>query len=359
MKTIIDVLAKIQIYILILLTMLTASVWTLVWVSLPVSDDHTSVIVKIPAGASGREIGALLRRAGVIRSRRAFYFTVRARRQSERLKPGRYELRRDMDMLRIIYTLVRGRTASAWLTIPEGYTVRQIARLLAEHGIVDERAFLTAALYDAPKFRDIVPAPSVSLEGYLFPDTYLLNIDEKPDAVIIQMLAAFQKKVCREFAGEIQCASLPEEAVPSAGPSNIEDRLHFIVTMASLIEREAKTDKDRTTIASVLYNRLRKRMRLQVDATVQYSLGEHRSRLFWRDYKTPSDYNTYLHEGLPPGPIANPGVESIRAALRPAESDYLYYVARPDGSHLFTRTLAEHDQAIQAVKRMRQDTTAQ
>jgi UPF0755 protein len=335
-------IAEIQWYILILLMLLAGSVWTLVWMTLPVSKDPTPVLVIVPDGANERQIADLLRSADLIRSRQAFRFTVRGRQQKDQLKAGHYILRRDMNMLQIIFIIVRGVSAAERVTIPEGYDVRQIAKLLGDKGIVDEEVFLAAALTGAGRYRDVFPISSPSLEGYLFPDTYALRRGSKPDRVIREMLLTFRKKVCARFVGDIRHSALP------CGDA---DRLNAIVTMASLIEREARVDKDRGLISSVLHNRLRKGMRLQVDATVLYALGGHRSRLFFRDYKTPSLYNTYLNYGLPPGPIASPGAKSIYAAVHPAQTNYLYYVAQPGGQHTFSSTLAEHNRAVYQVRR--------
>lgn len=332
---------------MVLLTLLVVSVWSLVWMTLPMSKDPTPIVVTIPQGSKAPAVAAILKHEGLIRSRWAFAFTVRGRRASEDLKAGQYALRRNMNMLQIIVILVRGESLPARVTIPEGYTIRQIAELLAEKGIVDEQPFLDAALAGGESHTKLIPAAATSLEGYLFPDTYLFKKASKPDMVIKEMLLAFRRKVSERFAPDIHATALPV----TANPPDDADRLYSVLTMASLIEREARVDKDRGLIASVLNNRLRKGMRLQVDATVLYALRDHRSRLYYRDYKTPSPYNTYLNAGLPPGPIANPGAKSIYAALHPAHSDYLYYVARPNGYHIFSATLAQHDQAVAQVHR--------
>jgi UPF0755 protein len=331
----------------VLLTLLVVSVWALVWMTLPMSKDPTPIVLTIPQGAKAPDIATILKHEGLIRSRWAFAFTVRGRRASEDLKAGQYALRRNMNMLQIIVILVRGESLPARVTIPEGYTVRQIAELLAEKGIVDERSFLDAARASGESHMKPIPATATSLEGYLFPDTYLFKKESKPDMVIKEMLLAFRRKVCERFAPDIHTAGLPVLANP---PSDA-DRLYSVLIMASLIEREARVDKDRGLIASVLRNRLHKGMRLQVDATVLYALKDHRSRLYYRDYKTPSPYNTYLNPGLPPGPIANPGAKSIYAALHPAHSNYLYYVARPDGYHIFSTGLAQHNRAVAQIRR--------
>jgi UPF0755 protein len=187
--------------------------------------------------------------------------------------------------------------------------------------------------------------PSQSLEGYLFPNTYLIVLDSNPKMIVGQMLQAFKSQVAEPLSSDV---------VETAGNDGAQARsraLYQAVVVASMIEREAKVEKDRPLISAVIWNRLRKGMKLEVDATVQYALGEHRGRLFYSDLAVISPYNTYRNPGLPPGPISNPGLASIKAALHPANVDYLYYVARPDGSHVFSHTLEEHNAAKARIRR--------
>ena len=200
-------------------------------------------------------------------------------------------------------------------TVPEGYTVRQIARRLAERGMADETQFLSLARTQGRTFHvDGWTPPDANLEGYLFPDTYRIPRGTTPRQIIAQMLGEFHSRVV-----------LPHQADFARYPGG----LPAAITLASLVEREAEVDADRPLIASALDNRLKQGMRLQCDATVQYALPEHKSRLFYGDLRVNSPYNTYLHAGLPPTPIASPGLPSIEAALHPAQTDYLFYVARP------------------------------
>ena len=358
MRFIREILAEIQWYVVSLLALLAASVWLLNSVSAPVSNSAKPVRVTIPIGSSAGEVASMLSEAGLVRSSTAFVFTLRMRRESERLKPGEYELRPNMSLVQIIRTLVRGRSASASITIPEGYTIPQIARLLAANRIVNERAFLDAALQQAFRFSDMVPVASNSLEGYLFPDTYQFPRRTDCDFVIRGILAVFYDKVQKPLGREIAGSHLDAFLVATPEGDAHGRKLFAVLTLASLVEEEAKTDKDRKLISSVLHNRLRKGMPLQVDATVQYALGGHR-RLYNHDYDTPSAYNTYLYKGLPPGPIASPGLKSITAAMRPARSDYLYYVAGKGGAHIFSRTLEEHNRAKAAAQQARQREQAQ
>ncbi len=218
------------------------------------------------------------------------------------------------------------------VTFPEGFTLEKMAaRLVDKKVILSEKTFLALTKTQGKLFKASFPLPK-NLEGYLFPDTYvfLSGADEKK--VIQTMLSNFERKVGPKIA----------DSGKPIGETLIK---------ASLIEREAEVEEDRTKIAGVIENRLKKNMRLQIDATVQYALPEHKSRLFFADLKFKSPYNTYLNKGLPPGPICSPGIPSIEAALNPEKSNYLFYVAGKDGKkHLFAQTFAEHQKNIKSVR---------
>ncbi|MCC6442304.1 MAG: endolytic transglycosylase MltG [Armatimonadetes bacterium] len=294
--------------------------------------------VMIPPKATTWEIGRRLKAAGVIRSATGFVLVARVLGESGKLQAGEYAVERKMGLMEIIDKLFRGDTLSLRVTVPEGYTIERIAALLKEKKLADERKFVQSARFNSARFQDMLDVPTASLEGYLFPDTYLIPKVTNEEAIVRMMLDAFKKKVLGPM----------DEAIQASGKN-----LHKIVTMASLVEREARQPKERPMVAAVLWNRLKIGMRLQCDATVQYALGKHKSRLLYDDLKVESPYNTYLNAGLPPGPIASPGLASIEAALKPAQEDALYYVARADGSHIFTRTLDEHRKAIREARRSR------
>ncbi|MBV9852453.1 MAG: endolytic transglycosylase MltG [Armatimonadetes bacterium] len=299
----------------------------------PVTADRNApaVLVTVPRGANARQIGGLLARRHLVRYAAGFALAARLEGVGDKMRAGRYELSPAMPPRQIAELIALGRTANDFVTVPEGYTVAQIARRLAERSMADENQFLTLARTRGRTFHVAGwTPPGDDLEGYLFPDTYRVPRGTTPRQIIEQMLGDFRRRVLVPFQSDF--ARYPG-GLPAA------------VTMASLVEREAETDADRPLIASALTNRLRQGMRLQCDATVQYALPEHKGRLLYSDLRVDSPYNTYQHAGLPPTPIASPGLPSIEAALHPARSDYLYYVARPDGSHVFSRTLAEHDRA--------------
>jgi len=249
---------------------------------------------------------------------------------------GDYEFSPHQNLLEIADILVNERFTRNWVTIPEGWTIAQIANRLHARGIADRAEFLS--LCRTPQqFRDIqMPLPeNLSLEGYLFPSTYRLPPGTGAAQAIRVMLHATRQQVY-----------LPhKKAMETRGLT-----LHELLTIASMIEKEVMHDEERPRVASVIYNRLQRNMPLQIDATVLYGMGQWKKRVLYRDLHHQSPYNTYLRRGLPPGPIANPGIASVRAALAPEQTDYLFYVAQTDGYHRFSRTYAEHLQAIRAIR---------
>ncbi|MBX5437118.1 MAG: endolytic transglycosylase MltG [Alicyclobacillaceae bacterium] len=292
------------------------------------------VAFDVRPGESGMQIAAALRQAGLVRSTVLYATYLRLTGRGRHMQAGHYEIRRGSSWSEIAAQLEGGLVAdnTVRVTIPEGYTVVQIADALAKAGVCPRAAFLRAEQrdrFDEPFLRQIPHNPKVKyrLEGYLFPDTYDFVRGEKPHDVINTMLQNFARRVDAPMmtAMRRQGLTLPEA-----------------ITEASLIEREAKVDKERPVIASVINNRLKRGMKLQIDATVEYVVG-HRDRLTDRDLTVNDPYNTYLHPGLPPGPIANPGMASIEAAIHPAHTPYLYYVVKNDGSgeDYFATTYAE------------------
>ncbi len=295
-----------------------------------------TVLVSVPAGASARGIGEILEKHGLVRHAMGFVLAARLEGVAGKMRAGHYELSPAMPPRQMAVLIALGQTAEDVMVVPEGFTVAQIAHRLAQAHMAREKPFLTLAQTQGQTLRvNGFRPPNANLEGYLFPDTYRIPRGASERDIISLMLDTFRKRVLTKDGPAL--ARFPG-GLPAA------------VNLASLVEREAEVGRDRPLIAAVLRNRLTQKMRLQCDATVQYALPEHRARLLYADLKTPSPYNTYLHAGLPPTPICNPGLPSIEAVLRPAQSDALYYVARPDGSHIFSRTLAEHDRAIAAVR---------
>jgi len=309
------------------------ALWSLL---VPAGQDDPRLLSVAP-GQSVSAVAAMLGDKGLIRSPDLFTLAAYVSGKWRRIQAGRYEFTARMSALEILDALCHGtRKAWRWITIPEGYTLRQIADELDKAGLVQASTFLQEAQLGAGGEASF-PAPSGGLEGYLFPDTYRIDAGAPASAIIAQMLRRFDQVV---WAG--LCRGKPTYRGRS---------LQEIIILASLVEGEAKKGGERSLIAGVLANRLKRGIRLECDATVQYALGDGRkARLTHQDLQTESEYNTYLHPGLPPGPICSPGEASIKAVMDPAAVPYLYYVAKPDGSHVFSTTYAEHQAAVARIR---------
>lgn len=285
-------------------------------------------VVYIKPDSRGSEIAALLTQTSVIQDPFLFLLFTYLRGSSDRLKAGEYQFTASMGVLDVIRVLEEGKVLVHKVTVPEGSSLWQIAKLLDAEGLVNIDRFLemardpTVASYYVPE--------AESMEGFLFPDTYYFIKGTKEEAIIDTMVQRF----FRAFTGEKELRARQQ------GMS-----LYEVVTLASIIEKEALVDREKPIIAGVFYNRLKRGMRLQADPTVLY--GRRRNgRIRYRDLREKHPYNTYVHHGLPPGPIASPGTEALEAALYPAEVSYLYFVSKNDGTHQFSRTLREHNTAV-------------
>lgn len=283
-----------------------------------------SVDVTIPAGLSAAQTGSLLQEQGVIRFKFFFRAAAGMTGVDKKLKPGTYRLRRDMPIAAVLRELEKG-SSGARIVVPEGFSAGQIAERLE-----------AAKVCSAADFRRYVAGNR--LEGYLFPTTYYFEPGLGAEKAARRMREEFKRKIEAEYQAE------------SRKPSYT---LHQLVTLASIVEREAVRWQERPLIAAVYLNRLRIRMRLEADPTVQYALGYWKKNLSGADLRDPSPYNTYVHYGLPPGPICSPGLASFRAALRPADTQAIYFVADATGGHVFTATHEEHLKAKQSFKRAR------
>ena len=293
-------------------------------------------LIHIPEGASVDEISSLLHEESLIRNAQAFKVMLKVEGLSDRLQAGVFEVSPGMNAREIAQHIASGEIAIRRLTIPEGLTLEQIARRVAEAGLVESAGdFEQAAVAETVRGEVEMPLPEGSLEGYLFPETYDFCCDLRPDPIVTRMVVELQDRFYEPH----------REAIEARGLT-----LHEIITLASLVEREARLPRERALIAGVIQNRLGRGMKLQIDATVQYALPDHKDRLLFEDLKIDSPYNTYLHKGLPPGPIASPGLPSLMAALRPADTDAFFYVARADGSHLFSPSYEEHERAIESIR---------
>lgn len=296
---------------------------------LPVSrDTHAKpVLVTVKRGWGPREIGEMLEHKHLIRKAAGFRLAIKLNQMSGKMRAGQYLLSPAMTPRQMAEIIALGRTASTAFTVPEGFTVDQIGTRLARLGLGNKDKFVEIARSQGRTFhlRGFTP-PSDNLEGYLYPDTYNIPKGATERDIIMMMLSAFRAQALNN---EDMALAKSGKAMPD------------VIKLASLVEREAKVDADRPVIAAVYVNRLNRDMPLQCDATVQYALPEHKDRLYFRDLKVDSPYNTYIHRGLPPTPIGSPGWPSIEAALKPATVNYLFYVARKDGTHAFSSTFED------------------
>jgi UPF0755 protein len=295
------------------------------------ASDKTTIEINIPEGTSAGQVAALLKSRDLIRSEKAFLKYCLQENLDAKLKAGSFSLSRSMSVKEISSELVKGQHLKNSITIPEGYTVKEIGQLFQEKRNISPENW-QKALQDDYDYAFLPPKDRANrLEGYLYPDTYVFAEQADAHAIIAQMLDNFQSHWDKEFAGLIKGKNLDP---------------HDVVIIASLIEREAQQADERKRIAGVIYNRLAINMPLQIDATVLYSLGKHKDTVEYADLKVDSPYNTYVYPGLPVGPISCPGSASLAAALQPEKNDYFYYVSRGDGSHQFSKTFAEHQAAI-------------
>jgi UPF0755 protein len=282
-------------------------------------------VVEIPPGSTAGEIGDLLEAEGIIADRWAFVAYVRLNKLESKLQAGRYELSSEMTVLEITDLIVAGKVALTKFTVPEGYRLTEIADAAEAAGLCSMDEFLAACDAGDPKRR--VPE-GASLEGYLFPDTYFFDSGITPGEIVAIMLDRFFDVITYEDI----------ERIKADGRT-----LQEVVILASLVEREAMVDDERPLVAAVFVNRLAKGMPLGSCATVIYAMGYVPERITIQDLKIDSPYNTYINPGLPPGPICSPGEASLRAAIEPADADYLYFVSNGDGTHTFTSTYAQHE----------------
>lgn len=265
---------------------------------------------------------------------------------SSEIKPGDYEIPSNTTLENFINMLVEGKVATYKVTFPEGFTIEKMADRLQSEGVMNADVFLTAVKnYPLPSYIKPNPERRYNLEGFLYPDTYDIPKNATADDIISMMLNQFQKEML--------------QAQQNTGVKVNEADYQKYVTIASMIEGEAQTQKDRELVSSVIENRTAKDMKLQLDATVLYALGEHQSLVSIKDTQVKSPYNTYYIKGLPIGAINNPGIDCLEAALKPAKTDYLYYILTDNGNikeHFFTSSFAEFNKAyIEYNKKLKEN----
>lgn len=300
----------------------------------PVDKNSTdNILINIPKGASSSKIASILKDKNVIKNELYFKFISKQRKIGGKYQAGEYELNKAMNIDEIINKLIKGDiyVEAVKITIPEGFELKQIVDRLVNN---DELNINREQLIDIIENKDFefkflkeIPKGKNRLEGFLFPDTYLFKKDISEEEIVFKMLNRFDEIFQNEYYKRAK---------------ELDMSIKDVITLASIIEREARVDKERKIISSVFHNRLKKDMLLQSCATVQYILGERKQNLTYQDLEIDSQYNTYIYKGLPPKPIASPGKASIEAALYPDDTSYLYFVAKGDGSHVFSRTYSEH-----------------
>jgi UPF0755 protein len=330
---------------IVLLALVLAGAGTAMYIAYalkPTEAADNEVRITVPPGMGSGQIAKLLEENGLIRDAKVFRYYLIYKKEGGRFQAGEYAMRPGMELDEIIGKMNEGdtlRQEALRFTIPEGYTVLQIADRLEGRPGFDRQSFLdlTNSLQEFASVKwvgDIPDDPGLRhrLEGYLFPETYELKTDSTTRDMVLRMVTELDKKL----------AGLPADWPDKLKQTGLT--FHQIMTVASLIEREVVDDEERAIVASVIYNRIKIGMKLQIDATVQYMLDKPKERLFEKDLLVDSPYNTYKIAGLPPGPIASPSLKSIHAALYPAETKFLFYVTKSDGTqkHTFAETYDQH-----------------
>jgi UPF0755 protein len=292
-------------------------------------------MVVLREGLSLTEVTVELGRRKIITNQPLFKLWARLLGYSSKIKAGEYRLSSNMAPFKIMEKLTRGAIITHAITIPEGFTKEQIAEILDIKGLVNKQQFLS--LTDDPVVLKQYSIPGPSLEGYLYPDTYHFARGISASTAIGTMVKRFWNVF-----------SPMKERVAHLGMKMID-----VITLASIVEKETGRPEERPTIASVFLNRLKRKMRLESDPTVIYGLPDFSGNLRKKDLSKHTPYNTYVIRGLPPGPIANPGLEAIKAVLYPAKTDYLYFVSKNNGTHYFSKTLSEHNKAVEIYQKKR------
>jgi len=325
-------LSKIIFFVVLILFLAAAGVGFSLYryATTPDGASETDVVVWIKPGQSFSEAVAQLQEAGLVRHPKKFRWLACLMRDERRIRAGEYLIRASMPPLAILNTLVSGEALLHKVVVPEGATVLEIGKIIERTGLVSEEAFLRAA--GDPGLIETLGLEGHSLEGYLFPETYHFPKGVTAEDVIKKMVAHFRSVFTAESASQADAMGFT---------------IHEVVTLASIVEKETARPEERPLIAAVFLNRLKRHMRLESDPAVIYGIKDFNGNLTRKDLKTMTPYNTYKIKGLPPGPIANPGRDSIEAVLYPSKEPYLYFVSKNDGSHHFSPTLREHNRMVQ------------
>ncbi len=289
--------------------------------------------VEIPEGSSYRKGISILKENDIIKGSLGLFLIGRLTDAETQLKPGYYSLSASMSPWQIFETLIEGSTIQYSITIPEGSSLKGIKRKFRKTGLISDEAW---ELVNDEYFLDLINVNAPSLEGYLYPDTYSFPKGTDPEIIFKRMLRRLREEFNTPLLARAEELGMTENEV---------------LALASIIEKEAVFNRERPVISAVYHNRLKKNMRLQADPTVLYGVEKRWKRIRYRDLKRVTPYNTYKIKGLPPGPIASPGIESIKAALYPSDDEYLFFVAKNDGTHFFSKTDKEHWKAVVLFQR--------
>ena len=311
-------------------------VFFLISCSKPAGDEIFTVV--IPSGAGLSQITKILHSEKVISFPKIFWLRAKLTGKEKDLKAGEYQMQKGMSHDQVLHLLITGEVIRYRVTIPEGLTFVEIAKIFGETNLINEKDFLKLAKDSL--FMQELQIPAKTIEGFLFPSTYFISRNQTPRSLIFEMVQNFN---------EVYTPTLNQRA-KEMGFSKLQT-----VILASIIEKETGQPQERPLISSVFHNRLKKNMKLQTDPTVIYGITNFNGNITKKDLLTPTPYNTYVIRGLPPGPIANPGKEAILASLYPEDTKYLYFVSKNDGSHVFSSTLKDHNLAVDHYqKRIRQ-----
>lgn len=295
----------------------------------PIDHNRTAITVEIPKGVSFSQVMDILDEQGLLKNRFLFSLLARLMNAPTHIHAGDYEFHSSLSPEEIIHKLIRGEIKRYLVTIPEGFTIKQIASRLASINLVDEKEFL--ALASDQDFLKSLRIPAKNVEGYLFPETYFFDRSMEARGIIQIMVGRFRHEITPDM----------EKKAAESGLT-----LHQLLTLASIIEKETGQRAEMPLVSAVFHNRLKNRMRLQSCPTVIYGLDHFDGHLTKEHLLMKTPYNTYVIDGLPPGPIANPSLDAIQAALHPVKTDYLYFVSKNNGSHQFSVDLPHHNQAV-------------
>ncbi len=296
--------------------------------------DAEVVDVRIPAGAGYRQALSLFHEKGVIHSELPLLILGRFAGVEKTVRPGLYRIPKDATPLDVFDKMRFGDTETITLTVPEGYNLEETAMAVEKAGLASKDEFLRSAQDQSLAKQLELNVPT--FEGFLFPDTYRIPVDAEPEDIIKIMVVRFRTMFGPELKNRLSESGMTATQA---------------ITLASIVEKEARKNSERGLIAAVYLNRLKKGMRLEADPTILYGVRSTGKPIRRSEIRRRTPYNTYVIKGLPPGPIANPGLESIKAVLYPADVDYLYFVAKNDGTHYFSTTLREHNKAVRKYQR--------